>query len=104
VGIVAIVISLWIQELLVAIDVAYALLAGSIFVPIVFGLFWKRTTAKAAFLAIMISAIVVIIGLAVEGLASTNPILYGIGANIVVIVLVSLFDQSEENVEPNTDV
>src|SRR5699024_8398673 len=39
IGIIAIVIALWIQELLVAIDVAYALLAGSIFIPIIFGMF-----------------------------------------------------------------
>src|SRR5690625_2039370 len=54
VGIIAIVISLWIQELLVAIDVAYAILAGSIFIPIVFGVFWRKTTSKAAFYAITI--------------------------------------------------
>lgn len=95
IGIIAIIISLWIQELLVAIDVAYAILAGSIFIPIVFGLFWKRTTARAAFLAITISALVIIIGLAIEGLASTNPILYGIATNIVVIIVASLLDKSE---------
>lgn len=100
VGIIAVVISLWIQELLVAIDVAYAVLAGSIFVPIVFGLFWKRTTGKAAFMAITISALVVIGGLLVEGLSSTNPIIYGIITNIVVITFVSLFDKSEQNKVP----
>jgi len=94
VGIIAIVISLWIQELLVAIDVAYAILAGSIFIPIVFGVFWRKTTSKAAFYAITISALVVIGGLLIEGLSSTNPILYGIGVNIIVIITVSLFDKS----------
>ena len=100
VGMIAVVISLWIQELLVAIDVAYAVLAGSIFVPIVFGLFWKRTTGKAAFLAITISALVVIGGLLVEGLSSTNPIIYGIITNIVVITVASLFDKSNQNKVP----
>src|SRR5690625_1594114 len=95
-GVLAIIISLWIQELLVAIDVAYALLAGSIFIPIIFGLFWKRTTAKAAFYAMAASAFVVIGGLVVEGLSSTNPILYGIIVNIVVIIIVSLFDKSSD--------
>jgi SSS family solute:Na+ symporter len=97
IGIIAVAISLWIQELLVAIDVAYAILAGSIFIPIVFGLFWKKTTARAAFLAILISAAVVIIGLVAEGLSSTNPIVYGIITNIIVITLVSLFDKSNKN-------
>lgn len=94
VSVLAIIISLWIQELLVAIDVAYAILAGSIFIPIVFGLFWKRTTAKAAFAAILISALVVLGGLAIEGLGSTNPILCGIAVNVVVIILGSLIDKS----------
>src|SRR5699024_8162181 len=98
VGIIAIIISLWVQELLVAIDVAYAILAGSIFIPIVFGLFWKRTTGRAAFYAITISALVVIGGLVVEGLASTNPILYGIAVNIIVIVVVSLLDKDNKSV------
>src|SRR5699024_4938769 len=98
VGSIAIIISLWVRELLVAIDVAYAILAGSIFIPIVFGLFWKRTTGRAAFYAITISALVVIGGLAVEGLASTNPILYGIAVNIIVIVVVSLLDKDNKSV------
>src|SRR5699024_1924658 len=87
-GIIAVIISLWVQELLVAIDVAYAILAGSIFIPIVFGLFWKRTTSKAAFSAILVSALVVLGGLAIEGLSSTNPIIYGITVNIIVIIIV----------------
>lgn len=97
IGIIAVAISLWVQELLVAIDVAYAILAGSIFIPIVFGLFWKKTTPRAAFLAILISGIVVIGGLLIEGLSSTNPIVYGIVTNIVVITVVSLLDKSGKN-------
>lgn len=94
-GVIAIIIALYVQELLVAIDVAYAILAGSIFVPIVFGLFWKRTTPKAAFAAMLISALVVIGSLMVEGLSSTNPILYGIVVNIVVLISVSLIGPSK---------
>ncbi|MBM7599062.1 SSS family solute:Na+ symporter [Virgibacillus halotolerans] len=96
IGIIAIVIALWIQELLVAIDVAYALLAGSIFIPIIFGLFWKRATAKAAFYAILSSALVILGGLAIEGLSSSNPILYGIVVNIFVMIVVSLTDRSNK--------
>ncbi|GIO24132.1 sodium:solute symporter [Oceanobacillus sp. J11TS1] len=96
ISIIAIIIALWIQELLVAIDVAYALLAGAIFIPIVFGLFWKRATAKAAFYSILVSSAVVLGGLAIEGLSSSNPILYGIAANIVVMILLSLTDKTNK--------
>ncbi|WP_339226938.1 sodium:solute symporter [Oceanobacillus sp. FSL K6-2867] len=96
ISIIAIVIALWIQELLVAMDVAYALLAGAIFIPIVFGLFWKRATAKAAFYSILISSLVVLGGLAIEGLSSSNPILYGIFVNIVVMIVISLTDKTNK--------
>ncbi|WP_088052605.1 sodium:solute symporter [Virgibacillus dakarensis] len=104
IGIIAIVIALWIQELLAAIDVAYAILAGAIFIPIVFGLFWKRATAKAAFYSITISALVVIGGLAIEGLSSSNPILYGIGVNIIVMIVVSLTDRSSKEKAQTKDI
>lgn len=96
IGIIAIIVALWIQELLVAIDVAYALLAGAIFIPILFGLFWKRATAKAAFWSILISSLVVLGSLAVEGLSSSNPILYGIVANMIVMIILSLTDRTNK--------
>lgn len=92
-AVVAIIIALWIQELLVAIDVAYAVLAGSIFIPILFGLFSNKVTPNAAFSAILLSAIAVIIGLWIEGLGSSNPIIYGIVVNIITIITVSYFDK-----------
>lgn len=92
-AVLAIVIALWIQELLVAIDVAYAILAGSIFVPILFGLFSRKITPNAAFSAILLSAFTVIIGLWIEGLGASNPIIYGIVVNIVTIITVSYFDK-----------
>lgn len=95
-GIVAIFIALWIQELLVAIDIAYAILAGSIFIPILFGLFWKKATGKAAFYAILASAATILVTSAIEGLTSNNPILYGIVVNIIVMVVVSLLDNKSD--------
>ncbi len=97
-GTAAIAIALWIQELLVAMDVAYAVLAGSIFVPIVLGMFWKKVTPKAAFYAITSSAIVVLITLALEGFSSNHPILYGIATNIVVMTAVSWIDSSRSKI------
>ncbi|PAE30388.1 hypothetical protein CHI07_04310 [Paenibacillus sp. 7884-2] len=96
ISIIPIVIALWIQELLVAIDVAYALLAGAIFIPIIFGLFWKKTTAKSAFYSILISSLVVLGSLAIEGLSSSNPILYGIVVNIFVMIILSLTDKTNK--------
>ncbi|CAM4354406.1 Sodium:solute symporter family protein [Lacicoccus alkaliphilus] len=106
-AILAIIIALWIEELLVAIDVAYAILAGSIFVPILFGLFSKKITPNAAFAAILLSATTVLIGLWVEGLGANNPIIYGIVVNIIVIITVSYFDKgnrgTKEKLSPDMD-
>ncbi|WP_047153924.1 sodium:solute symporter [Aneurinibacillus tyrosinisolvens] len=91
VGVIAIIFAIWIQDVLVALDVAYAILSGAIFVPTVIGFFWKRATAKAGFYAIIVSTVVVVAGLAVEGISSTNPIMYGIASSIIVIIGVSYF-------------
>lgn len=90
IGILTIVCALWIQDVLVALDVAYAVLSGGIFTPVVLGLFWKRATAKAAFFAIIASTIVILAGLVIQGITATTPIVYGIAVSFVVMIVVSL--------------
>ncbi|MFD1708795.1 sodium:solute symporter [Siminovitchia sediminis] len=105
IGILTIVCALWIQNVLVALDVAYALLSGGIFAPVILGLFWKRATAKAAFYSIIISSIVIIAGLAIQGLTSTAPIVYGIAVSFVIMVAVSLATgQKEEEYVPKEEM
>jgi SSS family solute:Na+ symporter len=94
IGVIAITFAIWIQDVLVALDVAYAILSGAIFVPAVLGFFWKRATAKAGFYSIIISSLVVLAGLAVEGLSSTNPIMYGIAASIISMIIFSYLQPS----------
>ncbi|WP_257350876.1 sodium:solute symporter [Pseudalkalibacillus decolorationis] len=96
IGIAAIIFALWIQDVLVALDVAYAVLSGAVFVPIILGFFWKKATPKAAFYSIIVSTITILIGLAIEGITSTNPILYGIATSVVVMVVVSLVSQDQK--------
>ncbi|KKB33900.1 sodium:solute symporter [Bacillus thermotolerans] len=99
IGAATIVFAIWIQDLLVALDVAYAVLTGAIFVPIILGFFWKRATANAAFYSIIVSTITILAGLAIEGITSTNPIIYGIAASVVVMVVVSLLSEKNQNDE-----
>jgi solute:Na+ symporter, SSS family len=89
IGVIAITIALWIQDVLVALDVAYAILSGAIFIPVVLGFFWKKATAKAGFYSIIISSLVVFGGLAAEGLSSTHPIMYGIVTSLVSMIVFS---------------
>lgn len=94
-GILAIIFSAWIQNILVALDMAYAILSGAIFVPLVVGLFWKRTTSKAAFSAIIASTVVIFITFIIYGVTSTLPIIYGVFTGLVVIVVLTLFGTSK---------
>jgi SSS family solute:Na+ symporter len=100
IGIATIVFALWIQNVLVALDVAYAVLSGAVFVPVILGFFWKRATAKAAFYSIIVSTLTILTGLAIEGISSTNPILYGIATSVVVMVFVSLIGQYQKQPVP----
>lgn len=100
IGLLTIVFATWIQDVIVALDVAYALLSGCIFVPLVAGFFWKRVTSKAAISSIAVSGVVVIAGLAIEGISSINPIMYGITTSAVVLILVSFIDKEQpQNLE-----
>lgn len=108
IGIFVIISAVWIQDVIVALDVAYAILSGSVFFPIILGLFWKRVTDKAAFYSIILSACVTIGGLAVQGLTSTEPILYGMACSLISIVVISYvtspeFEKYEEWKEQHTN-
>ncbi|QPQ30575.1 sodium:solute symporter family protein [Lysinibacillus sp. JNUCC 51] len=85
-GVLAIIFSVWIQNILVALDMAYAILSGAIFVPLIIGLYWKRVTSKAAFYSIIASSLVIFISFIIFGITSTLPIIYGLITGLVVIV------------------
>ncbi|MGE7690376.1 sodium:solute symporter [Lysinibacillus sp. NPDC097214] len=97
-GVLAIIFSVWIQNILVALDMAYAILSGAIFVPLIIGLYWKRVTSKAAFYSIIASSLVIFISFIIFGITSTLPIIYGLITGLVVIVGFTLIIP-ENNIE-----
>ncbi|MGE7948004.1 sodium:solute symporter [Lysinibacillus sp. NPDC093688] len=97
-GVIAIIFSVWIQNILVALDMAYAILSGAIFVPLIIGLYWKRVTSKAAFYSIIASSLVIFISFIIFGITSTLPIIYGLITGLVVIVGFTLIIP-ENNIE-----
>ncbi len=101
-GVLAIIFSVWIQNILVALDMAYAILSGAIFVPLIIGLYWKRVTSKAAFYSIIASSLVIFISFIIFGITSTLPIIYGLITGLVVIVGFTLIIP-ENNIEVNKD-
>ncbi len=90
VGVVVLVISLIVSDVVGALTVAYDLLTGALFVPIVGALFWRRATAAGALVSMVVSSVVVVIFMVVDGLFANTPIIYGMLVSFIVFVAVSL--------------
>jgi solute:Na+ symporter, SSS family len=90
VGIVTLVISLIVSDVIGALTVAYDLLSGALFVPIVGALFWRRATAAGALASMAAGSVVVVIFMVLDGLFANTPIIYGMLVSLVVFVVVSL--------------
>jgi len=83
-----------------ALTVAYDLLTGALFVPIVGALFWRRATAAGALASMAAGSVVVVVFMVVDGLFANTPIIWGMLASLVVFVVVSLLTRrpSEERI------
>jgi SSS family solute:Na+ symporter len=90
VGVAVVGVSLVLNDVVGALTVAYDLLTGALFVPIVLGLLWSRGTARAAVASMAVSSVVVVVLLFTSGLYTNDPIMYGLLASLVVYVAVSL--------------
>jgi SSS family solute:Na+ symporter len=96
VGAVVIGIALVLNDVVGALTVAYDLLTGALFVPIVAALLWPRGTRQGAVASIVVATIVIVITMIATDLYANEPILYGLLASFVVFVGVSLATQPAE--------
>jgi solute:Na+ symporter, SSS family len=71
--------------------VAYDLLTGALFVPIVGALFWGRATAAGALASMAAGSVAVVAFMVKDGLFANTPIIWGLVASLVAYVVVSLF-------------
>ncbi|MBU8786290.1 MULTISPECIES: sodium:solute symporter [Bacillus] len=94
IGLFSIFCALWIQDVLTALDIAYAILSGAMFFPIILGFFWKKATAYAAFWSILISSGAVIAGLVWKGASSSEPIIYGLAAGLSTMAVAAFLPAS----------
>jgi SSS family solute:Na+ symporter len=90
VGVAVLVTAIAVSDVIGALTVAYDLLTGALFVPIVGALFWRRATTAGALASMAVSSVVVITLLFTQGLLSNGPIIYGMVSSLVVFVVVSL--------------
>src|SRR3712207_9278691 len=84
VGVVTLVISLIVSDVVGALTVAYDLLTGALFVPIVGALFWRRATAAGALASMVAGSVVVVAFMIVDGLFANTPIIWGMLVSLVV--------------------
>lgn len=96
VGAVVVGVSLVVQDVVGALTVAYDLLSGALFVPIVGALFWRRATGLGALASMLAGSAVVLIFMAVDGLFANTPILYGMLASLLAFVVVSLLTHNPD--------
>src|ERR1700691_6299523 len=89
-GIVMTVVSCAMHDVIAALTVAYDFLVGGLLVPVIGAMMWRRGTTAGALASIAVGGTLVAVLLAVAGLDSDLPIYAGLGASLLVYVLVSL--------------
>lgn len=90
IGFLVMLIAVKIGNVLTALDIAYAILSGSIFIPVVAGFFWKRANWQGAIASMLISALTILGTMIIFGTSSTIPILAGIAVSAFTLIVVSL--------------
>jgi len=90
VGVATLATSIAVNDVVGALTVAYDLLTGALFVPIVGALFWRRATAAGALASMAAGSIAVVIFMVKDGLFANSPIIWGLVASLVAFVVVSL--------------
>ena len=90
-GVIMIVISSLLQDVVAALTLAYGILVGGLLVPILGGLFWRRATRAGALAAMGVGTVATLGTMLVLGdLYANEPVFAGIGSGLVVFVVVSL--------------
>ena len=78
------------SDVIGALTVAYDLLVGAIFVPVVGALFWREATGSGALASMLAGGLTVVVLLASQGLLANSPIYVGLLVSLMVFVVVSL--------------
>ncbi|MEG2024792.1 MAG: sodium:solute symporter [Gordonibacter sp.] len=95
IGIVVMVCALWINDVLVGIDISYGYLSGCVFVPLVASFVLKRFSPKAGLYALAVSAVVVTGCFLTMGTASSIPIVAGMTSGLVAYLIVNLLSKQK---------
>ena len=90
-GIVVIVIAALLNDVVAALTIAYDILVGGLLVAILGGFLWKRATGTGALWSMAVGTVVTLGTMFIVGdVLANEPIYYGLGASLIVYVVVSL--------------
>ena len=90
-GVVVIIIAALLNDVVAALTIAYDILVGGLLVAILGGFVWKRATGLGALWSMAVGTVVTLGTMVVVGdVLANEPIYYGLGASLVVYVVVSL--------------
>lgn len=95
VAVLVIIFAITISDVMEALDIAYALLSGCVFIPVVAGFFWRRATATGAVCSIILSLIVTIICICTFGAFSAATISLGFLSSAIGLVAGSLLSTAD---------
>ena len=96
IGVLVIIIALWLKDVLVALDVAYAYLSGCVFVPVLASFILKKFSHKAGLYSLGVSGILVTALFFKFGFTSNYPILVGIFSGLIVYIIVNAIDKNKK--------
>ena len=89
----SVICAIFIQSVLVALDVAYAYLSGCVFVPLVLAFILKKVSAKAGLISLTASFLTVTVLFFINGITSTYPIIFGMLVSIILFLTVNAVDK-----------
>lgn len=98
VTVLTVIVALWLQSVLVALDVAYAYLSGCVFVPLVAAFLLKRVSARAGLYSLCASFLTVTFLFFKDGITALTPIQYGIGVSVIVFLVVNAIDKKKTEI------
>ncbi|WP_406542321.1 hypothetical protein [Clostridium ljungdahlii] len=89
------IIAFLIQDVLTALDMAYAYLSGCVFVPVLAAFVLKKFSPKAGLVSLFLSTIVVSGTFFKYGVDSNYPIIFGIIVGLLAYIIVNSIDKNK---------
>jgi len=95
IGVGVMLIAFLIQDVLTALDMAYAYLSGCVFIPVLAAFVLKRFSPRAGLASLFVSTVVVTGTFFKSGISSNYPIIFGIISGLIVYTVVNMVDKNK---------